>query len=510
MQTLFHSLVPVVVLGFAVLPAYGQSLPGSGALPVRSAVTIALANSLQLQAARSAVNVAEHQISEAYSGVFPQLSLEASYRRFADGVEQLLECSEPAPQDEDQRRGWNCPDYNKTVVRESQGSIDNLWSAGLRLNQAVLDMRVFSGLEAAQELRALRGEELRGAAQQLVDLVRRRYFAALLAQERERLTEQSIARLQQTLRETRARYREGFASEHEVLRLDVQIGNLEANLLQARNQITAAHGALLVALGEDPLQAVTLQGTLSELRLSGGPANSAANAELLAVAGAERLTAADTEELRRNAMTDRSDLRQRRSTENLSALQLSVQEAAYLPTIRASANADFTSSDEDYDAEYGIPPRGEPGGPFTQWQLSASIGLSVQWQLFGGFGHDARVAQRREEVRQAGALLRQSELETRYQVSTMISSLHEARARAASQVRSIEQAERSYAIAAARYGEGVGSQLDVTAAESTLLESQFSYAQAVHDYLAAASQLEVAVGQVPLAALTPALAGAAR
>ncbi len=509
MQTLFHSLVPVVVLGFAVLPAYGQSLPGSGALPLRSAVSIALANSLQLQAARSAVNVAEHQISEAYSGVFPQLSLEASYRRFADGVEQLLECGDQAPQDEDQRRGWTCPDYNKTVVRESQGSIDNLWSAGLRLNQAVLDMRVFSGLEAAQELRALRGEELRGAAQQLVDLVRRRYFAALLAQERERLTEQSIARLQQTLRETRARYREGFASEDEVLRLDVQIANLEANLLRARNQITAAHGALLVALGEDPLQAVTLQGTLSELRLNGGPANSAANADLLAVAGAERLTAADTEELRRSAMTDRSDLRQRRSTENLSALQLSVQEAAYLPTIRASANADFTSSDEDYDAEYGIPPRGA-GDPFTQWQLSASIGLSVQWQLFGGFGHDARVAQRREEVRQAGALLRQSELETRYQVSTMIGSLHEARARAASQVRSIEQAERSYAIAAARYGEGVGSQLDVTAAESTLLESQFNYAQAVHDYLAAASQLEVAVGQVPLAALAPAPAGAAR
>ena len=483
--TLFHTLVPAVVLGFAVLPAYGQSLPGSGALPLRSAVTIALANSVQMEAARLAVNIAEHQINEAYSGVFPQLSLEASYRRFADGWEQVF-------------------DGDKTERRESpQGNLDNAWSAGLRLNQAVLDMRVFSGLEAAQELRELRGEELRGAAQQLVDLVRRRYFAALLAQERELLTEQSIARLQQTLGETRARFREGFASEDEVLRLEVQIANLEANLLQARNQIAAAHGALLVALGQDPLQAVTLQGTLSELRLSGAAGNSADNADLLAVAGAERLAAAGTEELRRSAMTDRSDLRQLRATETLAGLQLEVQEAAYLPTIRASANADFTSSDEDYDAEYGIPRNDE----WIQWQLSASIGVSLQWQIFGGFGHDARVAQRREEVRQASARLRQSELEMRYQVSTMISSLHEARARAAGRLRSIEQAERSYAIAAARYREGVGSQLDVTAAESTLLESQFSYAQAAHDYLASASQLELAVGQVPLAALAPAAAG---
>lgn len=489
MLTLFRSLVAAVALGFAVLPAYGQSLPGSGALPLRSAVTIALANSVQIEAARLAVNIAEHQISEAYSGVFPRVSLEASYRRNADGVEQVF-------------------DGDKTEVMESQ-SIDNAWSAGLRLNQAVLDMRVFSGLEAAQELRELRGEELRGAAQQLVDLVRRRYFAALLAQERELLTEQSIARLQQTLRETRARYREGFASEDEVLRLEVQIANLEANLLQARNQIAAAHGALLVALGQDPLQAVTLQGTLSELRLSGAAANSAANADLLAVAGAERLAAAGTEELRRSAMTDRSDLRQIRAAETLAGLQLDVQEAAYLPTISASANADFTSADEDFDREYGIRSPGREGekDKWTQWQLSASIGLSLQWQIFGGFGHDARVAQRREEVRQANARLRQSELEMRYQVSTMIGALHEAQARAASRLRSIEQAERSYAIAAARYREGVGSQLDVTAAESTLLESQFSYAQAAHDYLAAASQLEVAVGQVPLAALAPAAAG---
>lgn len=485
--TLFHTLVPAVVLGFAVLPAYGQSLPGSGALPLRSAVTIALANSVQMEAARLAVNIAEHQINEAYSGVFPQLSLEASYRRFADGWEQVF-------------------DGDKIQRRESEGSLDNAWSAGLRLNQAVLDMRVFSGLEAAQELRELRGEELRGAAQQLVDLVRRRYFAALLAQERELLTEQSIARLQQTLGETRARFREGFASEDEVLRLEVQIANLEANLLQARNQIAAAHGALLVALGQDPLQAVTLQGTLSELRLSGAAGNSAANADLLAVAGAERLAAAGTEELRRSAMTDRSDLRQLRATETLAGLQLEVQEAAYLPTIRASANADFTSSDEDYDPEYGIR-SGQNGKEWIQWQLTASIGVSLQWQMFGGFGHDARVAQRREEVRQANARLRQSELEMRYQVSTMISSLHEARERAAGRLRSIEQAERSYAIAAARYREGVGSQLDVTAAESTLLESQFSYAQAAHDYLAAASQLELAVGQVPLAALAPAAAG---
>ena len=202
-------------------------------------------------------------------------------------------------------------------------------------------MRVFSGLQAAERLRELRGEELRGAAQQLVDLVRRRYFAVLLAQERERLTAQSIARLQQTLREARAREREGLAAEDELLLLEVQLANLEAGLLQARNQIAAARGSLLVAMGDDPSREVALQGTLSELRLAAGAVNAPANADLLAASGAARLAAAEAEQLWRTAMTDRSDLRQLRTLERISGLQLTVQEAEYLPTIRAFGAVDF-------------------------------------------------------------------------------------------------------------------------------------------------------------------------
>lgn len=480
------------------MPGFGQTLPGSGALPVRSAVAVALANSARLQAARSAISVAELQIDEAYGGVFPQATVEATYRRSADGLEQVLS-RKTATKD--------TTEVEKTKVVESQQSIDNAWSAALRLNQTVLDLRVFSGLQAAERLRELRGEELRGAAQQLVDLVRRRYFAVLLAQERERLTAQSIARLQQTLREAQAREREGLAAEDELLLLEVQLANLEAGLLQARNQIAAARGSLLVAMGDDPSREVALQGTLSELRLAAGAVNSPANADLLAASGAARLAAAEAEQLWRTAMTDRSDLRQLRTLERISGLQLTVQEAEYLPTIRAFGAVDFRSADEDADDHYGTQARPDNYDYwYSQWQLSASAGVTVQWQIFDGFARDARVAQRREAVRQAAVTLRQAELEMRYQVSTLVGNLQEARLRAASQLQSIEQAQRSYDIAAARYSAGLGSRLDVTAAESTLLGSQVNYAQAAHDYLAAASQLEAAVGQVPLADLAPARA----
>ena len=51
------------------------------------------------------------------------------------------------------------------------------------------------------------------------------------------MTEQSIARMRQTLRETRARHAEGFASDDELLRAEVQFTNLETRLLLTRNQV---------------------------------------------------------------------------------------------------------------------------------------------------------------------------------------------------------------------------------------------------------------------------------
>ena len=469
-----------MLLGFAALPVCAQELPGSGALPLRSAVEIALANSAQLQAARSALQIAGHQIREAYSGVYPQVSVEASYVRTLAGLEQVVS-------------------DGVASQREPQG-VDNAWSGSLRLNQTALDFRVFSGLDAAEGLRGLRGEELRGAAQRVVDLVRQRYFDALLAQEQVRLIERSIARVEQTRRETRARHREGFASDDELLRLEVQLAGLQAQQLWAGSRGAAARGALLVAMGTDPLQTPELEGTLSELRLDPGAANLPANADLLATSGAGALAGAGAERLQQIAMVNRSDLRQLRVLHGLGEVQVRVQQAEYLPVVRAFGSVDFSMADEDEDDEFGRP-GGSPFGPaeHTQWRVSTSAGLTVQWQLFNGFARDARAAQRREELRQAAARLRQAEREMLNQVHTLAGSLEAAAAGAASRLRAIAQARESYDIASARYRAGVGSQLEISAAESTLLEAQVDYAEAVRDYLSAASGLELAIGRVPLA-----------
>ena len=468
-------------LSLAGVCAHSQTLPGSGALPLRAAVETALVNSIQLLVSSSSVRIAEQQVREAYAGVYPQVDAEASYLRSLGGWSQRV-----------------FPDEDPEIESDTSNAPDNTWSASLKLNQTVLDFRVFSGFAAAGHLLSLRGEERRGAAHQVVDLVRQSYFDVLLAAQQEALTEQSIARVRQTVRETRARHGEGFASDDELLRAEVQFTNLETRLILARNRVAAARGRLLVVIGVDPLQPVAVSGSLSELQLAPGARNSTGNADLLAASGAVALAAMTEEELRQAAFTLRSDLRQLRTAVTLGEVQVEVQEREALPVIRAFGSVDFRVADNDEDDVFGSPLKGSDPERYSQWDLSASAGLSIQVPVFSGFGRAARLEQRHEELRRTTDRLRQAEREMVHQVRTLAAALREARARAASQRVAIVQSQRGYEIATARYRAGVGSQFEVVAAETTLREAEFNYAQAVYEYLSTASRLEVATGQVPM------------
>ena len=478
-----HQIAPALLflLSLAGVCAHSQTLPGSGALPLRSAVEAALVNNAQLMAAASSIRIAEQQVREAYGGVFPQVSIEASYLRTLGSLSQRV-----------------IPGEDPEIESDTSSSPDSTWSASLKLNQTAMDFRVFSGLAAADQLLSLRGEERRGAAHQVVDLVRQGYFEVLLAEEQETLTEQSIARVRQTLHETRARHSEGFASDDELLRAEVQFTNLETRLILARNQVAAARGRLLVTIGVDPLQPLATDGSLSELQIAPGAVNSAHNADLLATSGAVALAAMPEEELRQAAFTLRTDLRQLRDSVALAETQVEVQERELLPVIRAFGSVDFRVADDDEDEAFGRPPSGFGAQQYSQWDLTASAGLSIQMPVFSGFSRSSRLEQRREELRRTTNALRQAERETVNQVRTLAAALRETRARAASQKEAIMQSERGYEIATARYRAGVGSQFEVVAAETTLREAEFNYAQAVYEYLSTASRLEVATGQVPL------------
>ena len=107
------------------------------------------------------------------------------------------------------------------------------------------------------------------------------YYNLLLAQEQARLVENSVMRVRQSLRETRALNEAELAADYDVLRLEVELANLEPNLLRAQNFVSESRREVGIELGLENGNDVRVAGALADIDLDDPAANSAANRQIL-------------------------------------------------------------------------------------------------------------------------------------------------------------------------------------------------------------------------------------
>ena len=468
------------------------TLMGSGGVAAQevftleAAVRMALEQNEDLQGARFGLEVAREQAAEARSDLFPTVDLNASYARNLMVAENFLPAFifDPTAGPDD-------------LVPVRFGA-DNIWSTNVTLEQALFRPSVFVAVGAAGRFENLQQETVRGRTQEIVTQVRVLYYSLLLAQEQARLVENSVQRVRESLHDTRALNEAGLAADYDVLRLEVELGNLEPNLFRAQNSIAQARRDLGIELALDNLDDVRVAGSLAQIDLDNFEANSPENREIL---GFSTWTNEPlTEDVVLAALEGRSDLRQLDLSEGLRESELSLERVQYLPEIVLFGS-------------YGIAAQqnGAPNffGESNQRTNSSQAGLRITWPIFSGFSKDARVDQRRASLRQAETMTRLARARADSEVETIWDQMLEARARADAQRRAVGQASRGFDIASAQYQEGLGSQLELTDSEVALRQSEFNYAQAAYDFLVAQANLDLAVGSVPMVDTGP-LAGRSR
>lgn len=447
-------------------------------LTLQQAMARALQQSRSVADANAAVQAARGQVREAWASVLPDVSASASYQRNFKVQEFFLPAvffdSTAAPGE----------------VRPVRVGSDNSWAAGVTVTQPLFQATAFIGVGAAARYRALQEERARGVKQTVVTAVRQRFFDVLLAQENVRLTEQSVDRVRRTLAETRALNRAGLASNYDVLRLEVQLANLEPNLRRARDRVATARRALSLEMGLDVYAPMELAGALHEMDVMEPVNNTPTNGALLALSGPE-LTDAELAAAYDTALERRTDVRQLSLSEELERTHLAVERAEYFPKVSVYAAYDINAQENGGLNFFGETP--------AQRTKTAWGGIRVDIPIFKGFSRSARMQQVHAAITQNHVRLMQARQETADQLRTAVAALGEARERVASQQRAVQQAQRGFEIASAEYREGLGSQLQITDAELALRQSEFNYAQAVYDYLTARASLDAARGTVPVA-----------
>ncbi|HSH45078.1 MAG TPA: TolC family protein [Longimicrobiales bacterium] len=458
---------------------------GDRVLTLRSAMSTSLEGNAGLADARWSLEAARAQAREAWGSVLPSANLVASYTRNVDIPSSFL----PAV--------FLDPDAEPGDLVEVQFGSRNSWFAEVRADQPLFNAAAFLGVGAADRFETLQREVVRGRAQEVATDTRLRYYDVLLAQERLRLTTNSVARVEQALEETRSLHRAGEASEYDVLRLEVELANLEPELQRSRNAEEAARRALAVSMGVEDLEDVELEGSLTTMELprvdsptvvaANAPASgTTGNGAALLLARPVAVGALPPEEVLRLASENRSDLRQLRLTHELRKTERRVEVSQYLP--RVSLFGTWTAQGQGDEMAF-----------FGENNFNArAVGVEVSIPLFSGLQRPARVGRLGAEVQQVAAQLDLAEDQARNEVRTLLEQADEAHHRATAQRRAVAQATRGYEIASLEYREGVGGRLQLTDAELALRQSEFNYAEAVYDYLAARARLDAAIGVVPM------------
>lgn len=466
--------------------AAAQEAPGTTQrVTLEQALDLALRNNRDLRDAVLERDRAGDQVKEAWSSVFPTLDLTASYARNLSLPLTFIP------------RNVFEPDADPNELVGVKFGADNLWDFQLRAEQPLFQASAFVGVGAAGRYRSLSEEAVRGQAIDVAATVKVAYYDALLAEERVRLSENTVRRIQQTLDETRAMHRAGMSSSYDVLRLEVELANVQPELRRSRNGAGEARRALAIELGLPELDSVAVVGSFSDVELGdvagadvgleNEPAAAAAAAAL--VAGAAAPESLPQEQALALAFERRSDLRQLELTQKLRETELKVEQSEYLPTVSLfgtySINAQQSGRAEFF------------GGSTGQRSYGRQVGLQVSMPLFSGFRRPARTGQLRSGIEQVRTQHRLLTDRVENEVKTVLEQVDEAKARGAAQRFALDQARRGFEIASVQYREGISSPLEVTDAEVALRQSEFNYAEAVYDYLVARARLDQALGLEP-------------
>lgn len=167
-------------------------------------------------------------------------------------------------------------------------------------------------------------------------------------------------------------------------------------------------------------------------------------------------------------------------------------ERALLPTLRASANAGWSFTNNAGAISFGLPDPNQPDEEFQSW-FNWGVGGTVSVPLFN-LRTIATIKQVRATERLAASQLGQAELTALSQVEGALTQDGQQAIRLRAVRDQVEAARAAYEAARSRYAEGIGDYLSLLTTLVTWQNAELTALQAHRDALAARVQLHEALG----------------
>ncbi|GAB3504482.1 TolC family protein [Emticicia fontis] len=427
----------------------GISAQAQQAFTLQEAVQYGTKNHLSVKNAELDIVGAELTIKQIKASGLPQINGNFSYTYNAIIPTQLIDAKNFDP---------SAPDG---AVTKFKFGVPWAGQAGVGVNQLIFDATWLVGLKAAPVYRELARKGVTNSKIVVAENVAKAYYSVLVAEERSKILDLNIARIDSLIKEMKVMNQQGFIEKIDLDRLEVQRNNLVTETQKVKNLILLSQALLKFQMGMKLEEPIVLKDKLSDVDIK-----PFAMLEYPSVDYAGRIEYA-------TLMVQRQ----------LSVLDMERTQKGVLPKFSFNGSLGAGHSNTRFN-------------PFERWFGSSALTLGIQIPIYDSGLRKIQLQQQNlalTKLDQSALLLKESfDLQAKTASINIKNGLESLNI----QQRNLDLATEVVRVTKIKYQAGQGSNIEVVNAESALKEAQTNYFAALYDVLIAKVDLDKAMGKL--------------
>ncbi len=458
-----RNLKLVIFLMLLNFNTIAQSVDTSFSFSIKQAVNFALQYQKDVVNAELEVKISKYKVRETIGMGLPQLNLSFDIKDYLKIPTQFIS-------------DFISPSvyqilYDENLISVKKNQSDDLFpvqfgakwnaTAGISASQLIFDPSYLIGVNASRTYKELSQKNLERTKIETAIAVTKAYYLVLLIRERKKVIDANVERLRKLLRDTKVLLENGFIEKIDLDRIQVANNNIETERENFERLINNTENTLKFQIGIPQNTILNLTDSLDIEAVK----NIQVTAEVVDPAKRIEYSILKTQE-------------------NLQQYNVKRFKSQYFPSLFAYGNLNTSAQRTDFDIfEYNRP-----------WYPSAFIGATLSFNLFDGTQRESRIQQEKLSLKKINNEVLNLENAINLEASTSRSSLIYAVSTLIVQEKNLELATSVSNTAKLKYDLGVGSNLEVLDAETSLKESQVNYFNALYNALLANIELDKALG----------------
>jgi outer membrane protein len=333
-------------------------------------------------------------------------------------------------------------------------------SAGVSLQQLLFDGQVFIGLQARRTVIEFSEKTAEVTEEMIRANIYKIYYQLAATKTQVKMLDDNIALVQKLYSDIKKLYENGFAEKLDISKAEVQLTNLQTQRLQLLNSVNNGFLGLKFLMGMPARDSLILTDSVSYDDIRTGVLDAA-----------------------QYNYSDRKEYQQAQIGLKLGEFNIKRYELSRFPTVALSSNYSVIRQSNDFGF----------GG---RWNKSSLIGLSVNVPIFRGFALNAQIENARLQQQKNLNNVEALKLSIDNDVHTAINNYNNALATLDIQKRNMDLAQTVYNQTQLKYQNGIGSQTEISQAQTDLLNAQNNYILALYSAINAKIDFLKATGKL--------------